>query len=846
MLDREVDVDQVAALTGPKGYVVIHGHFYQPPRENPWIEEIETEPSAQPFHDWNTRIAAECYTPNSCARIYDGSAHILDIVNNYEFISFNFGPTLMSWLQTHAPLTYQRILDADRRSLFRLGHGNAIAQAYNHAILPLLSPRDRETQIIWGLQDFEHRFGRPAEAMWLPETAVNYPTLASLVDHGMKFVILAPQQAKRVRPLTGGSWEAVQAHTLDTTQPYRCFIPDMSGDPDKRNYIDVFFYNGEVAAQISFGELIKDSYLLAARLTEPFSTEKKRPQLMHVATDGENYGHHKKFGELSLAHALVHAVPQKGFAVTNYAAFLEAAPPRLMVELALGDRGEGSSWSCAHGVGRWREDCGCSTGGPPEWQQKWRAPLKQSFDFLSKRLAEIFTQAGEKYFRDPWAARNSYIEVILNRQIEVMEKFFAREGRPGLAREDWVAALRLLEMQRHALLMYTSCGWFFADLAGLETLQVLKYAARALQLGQYFSKEPLEPAFLEQLEPAVSNNPAEGNGRQIYERHIKPAIVDFAKIVNHWVISLLKNRERQCLARVYHFKVEALEHQVHTQASIDFAAGRLRITSGITLAVRNLAFFTAYLGSYLYRTQVLRDPDPAEFKALQRELFAVLEAAPEDLISLMAKRLGEDYLTVHDVFQEEKESVFRDLLLPNHEEAVAAVAHHFNEAKPLLKAMAHEGLPVPRLYRALGEISLNRKLVQILRTMEPEPELFATSGELRELIQDAALMGFKLESGEGARILQGLLSQQLRKLSAHLNEKNAQNLNKFLTMMRRIPITLELTESQNFFFSLMEDRFPALVARADRDASAAPLAKQLIKLAKALYFNTERYSAMLA
>lgn len=839
-------MDQVAALAGPKGYVVIHGHFYQPPRENPWIEEIETEPSAQPFHDWNTRIAAECYTPNGCARIYDSAGRILNIINNYEYISFNFGPTLLSWLEVHAPLTYQRILDADRRSRARLGHGNAIAQAYNHAILPLLSARDRETQIIWGLKDFEHRFGRQAEAMWLPETAVHYPTLADLVEHGMKFVILSPYQARRVRPLTGGSWEAVEAHTLDTTQAYRCFLPDTGGDPGKRNYIDVFFYNGEVASEISFGELLRDSYRLAARLTEPFKPDGNRPQLLHVATDGENYGHHKKFGELSLAHALTYALPQTGFAATNYAAFLEAAPPRMMVELFLGDRGEGSSWSCAHGVGRWKEDCGCATGGPPDWQQKWRMPLKEAFDFLNRRLAEIFEQEGGKYLRNPWGARNAYIEVILNRQQGSVEQFFAREGKPGLTREDWVSALRLLEMERHALLMYTSCGWFFADLAGLETLQVLKYAARALQLGQYFVPEPLEPAFVQRLEPAVSNQPAEGNGRQIYERRIKPAIVDFGKIVNHWVISWLKNRARQCPARVYHFKVESLEHDVKTQASIDLAAGRLRLTSGITLAVHNLAFFTAYLGSYLYRTQVRRDLEPAEFLALQQELFAVLESAPENLIPLMAKRLGEDYLTVHDVFQEEKESVFRDLLFANHEEAVTAVAHHFTEAKPLLKAMAHEGLPVPRLYRALGEITLNRRLVELLRTMEAEPELLAESPEIQELIQEAALMGLKLQSGEGAQILQGILTHHLRDLAADLSGKTALHLKKFLELVRRMPITLELTESQNFFFAMMEEQFPALAARADRDPQAAPLAQSLITLAEALYFNPERYSTLLA
>jgi len=838
--------EQAEAKKGGQGYVVIHGHFYQPPRENPWIEEIEAEPSAQPFHDWNTRIAYECYTPNSCARIYNGARRILEIVNNYEYISFNFGPTLISWLETHAPLTYQRILEADHRSRARLGHGNALAQAYSHPILPLLSPRDRETQVIWGLKDFEHRFGRRAEAMWLPETAVNYPTLATLVEHGMKFVILSPYQALRVRPLTGGEWETVQAHTLDTTQAYRCFIPGLaSGDPRKRNFIDVFFYNGEVASEISFGELLRDSYRLAQRLTEPFSPEAERPQLLHVATDGENYGHHKKFGELSLAHALTQVLPQSGFTITNYAAFLEVAPPQMMVELVVGERGEGSSWSCAHGVKRWKEDCGCATGGLPGWQQKWRAPLKNAIDYLNSRLAEIFEQEGQKYFRDPWSARNAYIEVIINRDLEVIAKFFAREGKPRLTRDDWVPALRLLEMQRHALLMYTSCGWFFADLAGLETLQVLKYAARALQLGQYFSKEPLESGFLQRLEEGRSNIPEEGNGRQIYERRIKAAIVDFGKIVNHWVISWLKDRDRLCPARVYHFRVEPQEHEVRTQASILLAAGRLRLTSGITLAVRNLAFFTAYLGSYLYRTQVLHELERPRFTALKQELFAVLESAPENLIPLMAKRLGEEYYTVHDVFQEEKEEIFRELLHPNQEEAVAEVRRHFNEAKPLLRAMAHEGLPLPRLYRALGEISMNRRLVELLRKLEPEPELLAESEELQELIQDAALFGLKLESGEGAQILQRILTHHLMDLAADLSDATAQDFYRFLELVRQIPITLELTEAQNYFFALMQEHFPSLAARSGREAEAKTLAQWLLKLAEALYFNTERFSQLL-
>jgi len=830
----------------PIGYVVIHGHFYQPPRENPWSEQVEVEVSAHPYHDWNARITAECYTPNGCARIYDGQSRILDIVNNYEMMSFNFGPTLLAWLEMNAPLTYQRLVVADRQSMARLGHGNAIAQAYNHVILPLANSRDRETEVIWGLKDFQHRFGREAEAMWLPETAVNYPTLATLAAHGMKYVILSPYQAKRVAPLAGGAWEEVQAHTLDTTQAYRCFIPEKEGKPKPQRYVDVFFYNGGVASELSFGDLLKDSHRLGECLGEEFRVDLPRPQLLHVATDGENYGHHHKFGELALAYALSEALPQQGFILTNYAAFLEAAPPKMRVELELGPKGEGSSWSCAHGVGRWKEDCGCSTGGPSSWNQRWRGPLREAFDYLNEHLARIFEEEGAKHFKDPWAARNDYIEVILDRREDTVRKFFSRHGVPGLTRESWPPALRLLEMQRHALLMYTSCGWFFADLAGLETIKVMEYAARALQLGQHFTREPLEEPFLGRLEQAASNLPEAGNGRRIFVERVKPVVVDFHKVVNQWAISWLKDRERQCPARIYHFQVACLDQEVRTQGTLDLAAVRLQVTSGITWREATLSFFTAYLGSYLYRTQFLEDSTPEEFLALKQELFQVLEKTPENLIPFLAQRLGERYYTVHDIFQDEKERIFLDLLTRNQEEAVFMVGHHFGEVAPVLKAMATEKLPIPRLYRALGEISLNRRLVEVLRRMGPEPELLPASEEMLDLLREAALFDFKLESGEGAQILGEVLDHHLMDLGAGFNLEVAISLQKYLELLRRIPISVSLTEAQNFFLDLLKKHFAPLAARASQDPKARELADTLINVAVALYFSPEPYQHLLA
>jgi alpha-amylase/alpha-mannosidase (GH57 family) len=828
-----------AAPENPTGFVVIHGHFYQPPRENPWIEQIETEVSAHPYHDWNSRITAECYTPNGCARVYDGQRRILDIINNYARISFNFGPTLLAWLELFAPLTYQRVLAADRQSRDRLGHGNALAQAYNHVILPLATPRDRETEVVWGLKDFQHRFGRQAEALWLPETAVDYPTLATLREHDLKYVILSPHQAWRVKPLEGGAWEEVQAHTLDTTQAYRAFLPDASRVPDPHQYIDVFFYNGSVASDLSFGDLLKDSQQLADRLVEGFRNDLPRPQLLSVATDGENYGHHHKFGELALAHALNVVLPQQGFTLTNYAAFLAANPPSLRVELDLGPKGEGSSWSCAHGVGRWKEDCGCATGGPPDWNQRWRTPLRQSFDYLNSRLAQIFEKQGVKYLKDPWAARDAYIEVILDRREENIARFFSRHGVKGLTRETWFPALRLLEMQRHALLMYTSCGWFFNDLAGLETIQVMKYAARALQLGQYFSQEPLEEPFLERLEQAASNKPEEGNGRDIFLRRVKAAVVDFPKVVNQWAISWLKNRERQCPHRVYHFQVKALEQEARTQGTLVLASGRVQVTSGITWRQETLSFFTVYLGSYLYRTQVLPNHQDEDFQALQRELFEVLVQTPEDLMPFLASRLGELYYTVRDIFLEEKEQLFLDLLADNREETVANLAHFFEEATPVLRAMAAEGLLLPRLYRSLGEITSNRRLVHILRRLEVQPELLPPSEELSDLLQDADLFGFQMESREGAQILQRILHRHLSDLEAGFSPQAEDNLMKFLQVQRRIPITLDVVEAQNLFFALLKKNFPALAARTPKDPKARKLADTVAQIAQALNFNPE-------
>ncbi|MGH9874380.1 MAG: DUF3536 domain-containing protein, partial [Pyrinomonadaceae bacterium] len=518
--------------------LIIHGHFYQPPRENPWTGTIDPEPGALPFHDWNERIHGECYQPNSAVRIVVGGAE--RVVNNYAHISFDFGPTLLSWLQRHHAETYARIIAADTESARRHnGHGNAIAQSYNHAVLPLCNSRDRRTQVRWGMADFRYRFGREPESMWLPETACNDHVLGLLIDEGLRYVILAPQQALRVRSRTdipvcpatprvsagrasvvagqtGKSvlpWHAVNRNTIDTSVAYSYFHRDSSG-----RSISVFFYDGNLAHAIAFEQALASSKVLVDHLGQ---RRAEAAGLINIATDGETYGHHHKFGDLCLAYAIEVDAPARGFALTNYGEHLEQFPPELEVEISNGELGEGSSWSCVHGVSRWIRDCGCQTGGEPGWNQAWRGPLRAALDYLRDEAASYFEATRGKLFTDPWLVRDDSIGLVLD-EFKSREEFLRLHAPRALSREQQQRALLFLELQRQALLMYTSCGWFFSDLSGIEPIQILKYAGRALDLMNQLSLPSPRGRFLEILAEAKGNRPELGNGADIYRRLVEP------------------------------------------------------------------------------------------------------------------------------------------------------------------------------------------------------------------------------------------------------------------------------------------------------------------------------------
>ncbi|MBF0488637.1 MAG: DUF3536 domain-containing protein, partial [Nitrospirae bacterium] len=452
-------------------YICIHGHFYQPPRENPWLEEVEYQDSAGGYHDWNERITAECYAPNAASKILDHEGRVSDIINNYSKISFNFGPTLLSWLLRHNPDVYRAILDADKLSIERFsGHGSAIAQVYNHMIMPLANRNDKITQVIWGIRDFQARFGRRPEGIWLAETAVDLETLDVLADNGILFTILAPRQASRVKTSghstpdegavleTPGQdvWTDVSGSRVDPAMPYLCKLP--SG-----RTITLFFYDWPISSDIAFSGVLNKGENFIDRLTSAFTDDRDYPQLVNIATDGETYGHHHRKGEMALTYCLhliesgnYHAA--NGVKLANYGQYLEKHPPVCEVEIY-----DNSSWSCIHGIGRWMDDCGCNSGMRGEWTQQWRRPLREAMDWLRDRLAGIFEIEGGKYLKSPWDARNDYIEVILGRDKANVHSFIDSHAHTNLPMEDRTRVLKLLEMQRNSMLMYTSCGWFFDE-----------------------------------------------------------------------------------------------------------------------------------------------------------------------------------------------------------------------------------------------------------------------------------------------------------------------------------------------------------------------------------------------
>lgn len=770
-------------------YICIHGHFYQPPRENAWLEVIEIQDSAHPFHDWNERVSAECYAPNTASRILDTAGGVIkNITNNYERISFNFGPTLLSWMEHNDKETYQSILEADQLSMNRFGgHGSAMAQVFNHMILPLANRRDKETQVIWGIRDFEYRFKRKPEGMWLAETAVDTESLEVLAEQGILFTVLAPRQAQAVRRVGDEHWRDVNAETVDTRKAYWCNLP--SG---KR--IALFFYDGDISHGVAFNGLLFDGRRFADRLIEGFDPNDGSPQLVHIATDGETYGHHHRKGDMALAFCLEHIDERSDVNLTNYGQFLELFPPDHEARI-----NENSSWSCVHGVERWRSNCGCNSG-KPGYTQTWRGPLREALDWLRDSVSEIFEVEGKKLFEDPWAARNEYIRVILKRN-DVNVRNFLDEF--AVIDVDVNKALRLLEMQRHAMLMYTSCGWFFDELSGIETVQVIQYACRAVQLSKQLTDRVLEGEFLNRLEKAPSNEPAYKDGAGVYKKLVIPSKTNLSRVGMHYAVSSIFEEEPENLplfnyqaTNEFYVKKEAGEQKL--------VIGITRVRSLVTRSEKRFAFAVIYLGKHDLIGNLSLNIELDKFSGMQfRMIDAFEDGRLSDVITIMQTYFGPEKYSIWYLFKEEKRKILDMIARQGLQDLENSLRRTYNRDYPLVNALSNNDIPIPNAYKTTFEYILNADLI---KCFGPDRINIKT---LERLATEMKRWSLRIEDPKAVERYAGeSIYHELRRVATERdNVKRLQRLNRLFPILDGFKLEPDVYRSQNLYFEIsLENR----------------------------------------
>jgi alpha-amylase/alpha-mannosidase (GH57 family) len=793
-------------MPAPRRFVCIHGHFYQPPRENPWLEAVETQDSAAPYHDWNERICAECYATNGAARIVNIKNKITRIVNNYARISFNFGPTLLSWLQENAHRTYRMILDGEKRSRKNFkGHSSAMAQGYNHIIMPLASLRDRMTQIRWGIADYQFHYGIPPEGMWLAETAADTGTLELLAAHGIKFTVLAPHQSKRVRSLKNGDteWTDTPHATVDTSRPYLIrFENGLS--------MAVFFYDGPRSRAIAFEGLLNSGENFAARLKEGFK-DSPDPQLVHVATDGESYGHHHKHGEMALAYTLRLLEEDKTVKLINYGSFLAQFPPEYECEIV-----DNTSWSCAHGIERWRSNCGCN-GGKPGWTQEWRTPLRKGLDELRDALIPLTEREGNKLFNDVWAARDAYISVVLDRSEETVEEFLREHRKRRLTTDERVRALELMEMQRHTQLMYTSCAWFFDDISGIETVQIIAYAARVLQLAAcVFGADAagLEPAFLKHLAEAKSNDPVAGDGARLYQKKVAALQLGLEQVAAHYAISSIFSSFAG-ETDLYCYKVRRDSYDIHTSGRGRLALGRATIASTITGEEKSYSFAVLHFGDQNITAAVkpYSSADAAGFEAFKDEAAeGVLHADFPDVIRLLDRYYGHVDYSLTSLFTDDQRRIVRLILNSTLWDIEKSLTSIYEDHASLLHYLSKAGLPKPPALALAAGFAVNAGL---RRSLEGDPIDLAL---MRSYLKLAKADGVPLETATLS-----YLADQRMKLSTvelQMSSGSREMLDRALTLARtltELPFELNLWQAQNVWYEILRSSNYALTSLAPED-----------------------------
>ena len=779
-------------MPAPRRFVCIHGHFYQPPRENPWLEAVETQDSAAPYHDWNERICAECYATNGAARIVNDKNYIIRIVNNYARMSFNFGPTLLSWLRENAPRTHRMILDGEKRSRKNFkGHSSAMAQGYNHIIMPLANRRDRITQIRWGIVDYQSHYGIPPEGMWLAETAADTETLELLAAHGIKFTVLAPHQCRSIRSLKNGdtSWIDTPNASVDTTRPYLMrFNNGLS--------MAIFFYDGPRSRAIAFEGLLNSGENFAARLKGGFK-ENADAQIVHVATDGESYGHHHKHGEMALAYALRMLEDDKTVKLTNYGSFLAQFPPENECQIV-----DNTSWSCAHGIERWRSNCGCN-GGKAGWNQLWRTPLRSGLDELRDALVPLTEREGNKLFKDVWAARDAYIAVILDRTEETVEEFLREHRRARLTDTERVRALQLMEMQRHTQLMYTSCAWFFDDISGIETVQIIAYAARVLQLAQcVFGQDAagIEAAFLSRLGEAKSNDPNALDGAHLYQKKIGALQVGLEQVGAHYAISSMFSSFAED-TDLYCYKVRRDAYEIHTSGRGKLALGRACISSTLTEEQNCYTFAVLHFGDQNITAAVRRfgDVDADSFEHFKTAAADhVLRADFPEVIRLLDRYYGHVDYSLTSLFTDDQRRIVRMILNSTLWDIEKSLTGIYEDHASLLHYLSQAGLPKPPALALAAGFAVNAGL---RRALEGDPIDLPL---MRSYLNLSKADQVQLETATLSYIADQRM--KLSMVELQMSQGSLEMLDRALTLARtltELPFELNLWQAQNIWYEIM-------------------------------------------
>jgi alpha-amylase/alpha-mannosidase (GH57 family) len=770
--------------------ICIHGHFYQPPRENPWLDEVELQDSAYPYHDWNERITAECYAPNTASRVFDNEGRIKNIVNNYSSISFNFGPTLLSWMKRHKPDVYDSIINADIESRKRFsGHGCAIAQVYNHIIMPLANLRDKRTQIIWGIKDFQFHYKRFPEGMWLAETAVDLESLDIMAELGIKFTILAPHQAHMVKAIDSDEWLDVSGQKIDQKTPYILKLPS-------NRTITIFFYDGPVSSDISFQDTLENGENFANRLLNSFS-DSDQDQILTIATDGETYGHHHKYGEMALTYCINHIESNNLAKITIPGEYLEQHTPQHEVIIF-----ENSSWSCSHGIERWRSDCGCKTGANDSWNQKWRAPLREAMDWLSATLIPFYEKEISAFTTDPWKIRNDYIEIIHDRSKKNINDFISRNCVRELTLNEKIRFLKLLEIQRHTQLMYTSCGWFFDEISRIEPKQIMCYAACAMQMAKEISGINYESNFLKIIEKATSNEIEFENGKSVYNIFIKPSITDLLRAGAHYAVSSLF-KEHSDKIDYYCYTAESEIYDLKEAGIQRLAVGKAKISSHITWDETNISFAILHLGDHNIIGGVQCFLENTQFHEMKKEIDdAFMRSNITNVISLIKKHFGKNDYSLWHIFKDDQRNILNSLIKSAVKEREASFKHSFNQYYPIMQVMKEMSIPLPKAFQITTEFTLNTDIANLLSDKNID------LGKLQNLIDEIKRWSIDIDKKTVNFIATNKINSLLSEFLEKTNDlKLLKNISEMMSTLKPLSLDLQLWEAQNIYFSIIKTSY---------------------------------------